>query len=522
MRPHATPTRSTGRAGPREWIGLTVLTLPLLVLALDVSVLFLAAPRLAAELRPSDTQALWIMDIYGFLIAGFLVTMGTIGDRIGRRRLLLIGGAVFAVASVLTAYAPTAETLIASRALLGIAGATLMPSTLALISNMFRDARQRSLAIAIWMTTMSVGVAIGPLVGGAMLEHFWWGSVFLLAVPVMALLVLFGPVLLPEHRDPDPGRLDLPSIALSLAALLPVVYALKHLAASGPDAIALLAATGGALAAVAFVRRQRRLTHPLLDLRLFRDRAFAVALALLLLGLLAINGVEYLLPHFLQLVEGLSPLDAGLWMLPVVFAAVTGSLVAPILSRRIGPIRVLAVGSLVSAAGFALVSRVDSVDGAPLLLTGAAIAMVGISPLPVLTTDLIVSTAPPEKAGSASALAETSGELGIGLGVAVMGSVVTAVYGAKITEELPQADPRAADSLTGAVTTAAELPAPRADELLSTARDAFTDGLNTVGLAAALLMLTLGVCTLILLRTTPGHDSPTPSEDSPEEPPRST
>ncbi len=215
-------------AGRREWIGLAVLTLPTLLLALDESVLFLALPRLGSDLAPSSAQLLWIMDIYGFMIAGFLVTMGTLGDRIGRRRLLLLGAAGFGVASVVAAYSTSPEMLIVTRALLGIAGATLMPSTLALISNMFRDPQQRSLAIGGWMAAFTGGFMIGPLIGGTLLEHFWWGSVFLMGVPVMALLLAVGPVLLPEYRAAEAGRLDLVSVALSLAAILPVIYGLKQ------------------------------------------------------------------------------------------------------------------------------------------------------------------------------------------------------------------------------------------------------------------------------------------------------
>ncbi|MGW6461707.1 MFS transporter, partial [Streptomyces sp. NPDC055078] len=472
MSPHPAPA-SAHRAGPREWTGLAVLTLPLLLLALDISVLYLAAPHLSADLRPSATQSLWIMDIYGFLIAGFLVTMGTLGDRIGRRRLLLAGGFTFAVASVLTAYAVNAEMLIASRALLGIAGATLMPSTLALISTMFRDDRQRSFAIALWMTTMSVGVAVGPLVGGVMLEHFWWGSVFLLAVPVMAVLIVAGPFLLPEFRNPASGRLDLPSILLSLAALLPLVYALKHTAAHGPGVNAALALAAGLVAGRFFVRRQLRLPDPMLDMSLFANRAFSASLALLMFGLLAINGLEYLNPQFLQMVAGMTPLKAGVYMLPIVLAATAGSLAAPFLARRFGHAHVMASGALLAVAGLVLVTRADSSGGVPALVIGSGVAILGISPMPVLTTDLVVASAPQEKAGSAAALSETSGELGVGLGVAVAGSIVAAVYGPRI-EELPGAPGAAAEDLASAVSAAGELPAAAAGELLATARDAFT------------------------------------------------
>jgi DHA2 family multidrug resistance protein-like MFS transporter len=260
-------TATAPKAGRREWIGLAVLALPTLLLSLDLSVLYLALPHLAADLRPSSSQLLWIMDIYGFMIAGFLITMGTLGDRIGRRRLLLIGGAAFGVTSVLAAYSVNAEMLIASRTLLGIAGATLMPSTLALISNMFQDPKQRAGAIAVWISCFMGGTAIGPVVGGLLLQWFWWGAAFLLGVPVMALLLVIGPVLLPEYRDRTAGRLDPASVALSLATILPVIFGIKELAKDGPTTVPAVAIMIGAGFGLAFIRRQHRLTSPLLDLR---------------------------------------------------------------------------------------------------------------------------------------------------------------------------------------------------------------------------------------------------------------
>ena len=220
-------------AGRREWMGLAVIALPCLLYSMDLTVLELAVPKLSADLKPSSSQLLWIMDVYGFLLAGFLLTMGTLGDRIGRRRLLLIGAAAFGVASVLAAFSTSAEMLIATRALLGVAGATLAPSTLSLIRNMFVNTEQRAFAIGVWATSFAVGTAIGPLAGGFLSEFFWWGSVFLLAVPVMLLLLVLGPVLLPEYRDPGAGRLDLISAAISLVAVVLMIYGLKQIVQDG-------------------------------------------------------------------------------------------------------------------------------------------------------------------------------------------------------------------------------------------------------------------------------------------------
>src|SRR5574341_36988 len=306
----------TSRAGRREWVGLAVLALPCLLYAMDLTVLNLAVPALSAELRPSSAQLLWIVDIYGFLVAGSLVTMGTLGDRIGRRRLLLAGAAAFGVASMLAAWSTSAEQLIAARALLGVGGATVAPSPLSLIRNMFLDPRQRTAAISVWITSFSVGGAIGPLLGGLLLEWFWWGSVFLLAVPVMVLLLVLGPVLLPEYRDPRAGRLDVLSAALSLAAVLLLIYGLKQVAQDGPGWPPVLSIVAGLVVGVVFARRQRTLADPLIDLRLFRSPAFSASLASYMLAILVVFGASLFIAQYLQLVLGLSPLQAGLWMLP--------------------------------------------------------------------------------------------------------------------------------------------------------------------------------------------------------------
>ncbi len=492
-------------AGWREWIGLAVLALPTLLLALDASVLFLALPHLGADLGPSSSQLLWITDIYGFMIAGFLVTMGTLGDRIGRRRLLMIGAAAFGAASVLAAYSTSAEMLIATRAVLGIAGATLMPSTLALIRNMFRDPGQRSLAIGVWMTSFMAGFLIGPVLGGALLEFFWWGSVFLMGVPVMALLLVLAPVLLPEYRDTGAGRLDLTSVALSLAAILPMIYGIKQIAAYGLAGLPVLSIVVGVVVGVVFARRQRVLKDPLLDLGLFSNRAFGAALGILLLGIGAMVGTELFVAQYLQMVLGLSALAAGLWMMPAAAGSVAGSMLAPIIARRVQPAYVVAAGLAIAAVGLLLLTQVENAPGLAVVVTGFVFIYVGLGPMGVLGTDLVLGSAPPQKAGSASAMSETSAELGVALGVAALGSVGTAVYRSQVAGSIPaDAPPEAAeatrDSLAGAVAAAEQLPAGLGAELLGTAREAFAQALELTAAISALVVIAMAIVAGVLLR----------------------
>jgi DHA2 family multidrug resistance protein-like MFS transporter len=387
---------TTSRAGRREWIGLAVIALPCLLYSMDLTVLNVAVPQISADLKPSSSQLLWIIDIYGFLVAGFLITMGTLGDRIGRRRLLLIGAVVFGAGSVLAAFSTSAEMLIGARALLGVAGATLAPSTLSLIFNMFHDEHQRRFAIGVWIASYSAGAVIGPVVGGVLLEFFWWGSVFLLAVPVMVLLLVLGPLLLPEFRNPEAKRIDLFSAALSLAAVLAVIYGLKQIAQDGLGWLPSLAIVAGLAVGVAFLRRQRALADPMLDLRLFRIRAFSTSLAAYALSIAVAFGAFVFILQHLQLVLGLSPLRAGVWMVPSGLAFIAGGMLTPVFVRRVRPGFVMAAGLALSAVGFVLLTRVDETSGVALVVTALVIFSLGLTPVVTLATELIVGAAPPE------------------------------------------------------------------------------------------------------------------------------
>jgi len=496
---------ATPRAGRREWIGLAVLALPCVLYSMDLTVLNLAVPSLSADLAPTGTQLLWIVDIYGFLVAGALITMGTLGDRIGRRRLLLIGAAAFGVASVLAALSVSAEMLIATRALLGLAGATIAPSTLSLIRNMFHDSRQRTAAIGVWITSYSVGAAIGPLVGGVLLQHFWWGSVFLAGVPVMLLLLAVGPVLLPEFRDPSAGRLDLFSAGLSLVSVLAVIYGLKRMAEHGPGWLPLVSIVAGVATGIAFVRRQRRLAHPLMDLALFRIPAFRASLVTYLLATFVVFGCYVFIAQYLQLVLGLSPLEAGLWTLPWTGGFVVGSLVTPMIVRRFRPASVIAAGLAVSAVGFMALTQVNGASSLAILVCATVVFSLSLAPVFTLTNDAVIGTAPPERAGAASAISETASELGGALGIAILGSIGAALYRGAMADAVPAVvPPEAAEAargtLGGALAAAAQLPDQLGAALLDTAREAFTQGLQLTAAASAATVMVTAILAAVALR----------------------
>ncbi|WP_049558771.1 MFS transporter [Nonomuraea sp. SBT364] len=509
------------RADARAWLGLAVLLLPTALLFLAMTVLFLATPHIAADLGPSSGQLLWINDIYGFMMAGLLVAMGTLGDRVGRRKVLLFGAVAFGLASVAAAFAPGAELLIAARAVMGIGAAAVMPSTLSLISNTFQDARQRGTAIGLWAASVSVGVAVGPLVGGLLLESFWWGAALLAGVPVMALVVVAAPLLVPEYRAPRAGSVDVPSVLLSMGTLLPFVYGIKELAKSGPTAVAVATVAAGLVLGAVFVRRQLRLDNPLLDVRLFADKVFSGALGVFLLSAIALGGVYLLFTQYLQLVAGLSPLASGLWILPAALMLVVVSTVSPMIARRVRPAYVIAAGAVLSVIGYALMTQVDGSAGLPLLIAGFYVLYPGIAPTMALTTNLVIGAAPPEKAGAASAVNTTASDLGVSLGIALLGSIGAAVYRAQApaVDGLPPAlAAEAADTLPGALAAAGRLPADTARALLEPARDAFTGGLNVAAAVAAVLVAGAVLLSVTLLRRVPPTGAPAPARGKREEP----
>ncbi|WP_433161076.1 MFS transporter [Kribbella sp. CA-247076] len=470
------------RAGRRQWIGLAVLSLATLLVSLDLFVMLLAVPAVTEALGASGSEQLWILDVYGFMVAGLMITMGTLGDRIGRRRLLLAAAAVFGAASVVAAYSTSPGMLIGARAVLGIAGAAIAPTTLSLISTLFPDARQRASALGVWAGCFTVGAIVGPIVGGVLLDHFWWGSAFLIGVPAMAVLLAVGPFLLPEYRDRKAGRIDVPSVLLSLAAILPAIHGLKDLASHGPSTTAVGGLVVGAAFGWVFVRRQQRLADPLVDVRLFTRRTFTVTLGSMMTYSMLSGGVMVFVAQYLQLVQGLTPLAAGLALMPGMITSTVSFQVAPRLARRIRPGVLIPAGISLTIVGMAVMAQATSTA---VLVVAFAIECAGVAPLVTLGTNLVIGSVPPEKAGSAGALTQTSNEFGYALGIAVLGSVVTATYRS-------QMDGQGGSSLGEAVS--GGVPAA----VLDAARDAFTDGLH---LAAGITAVVLTVISVLLART---------------------
>ncbi|ACQ81648.1 major facilitator superfamily MFS_1 [Beutenbergia cavernae DSM 12333] len=488
------------RAGRREWLALAVLMLPVLLVSIDNTVLSFALPQISQDLGPSATQLLWIVDIYALLLAGLLVTMGTLGDRVGRRLLLLVGAAGFGLVSVYAAFATDAGQLIVARALLGVFGATLMPSTLALLRSTFLDAGQRRLAIAVWAAAFSGGSALGPVVGGWLLEHFWWGSVFLINVPVLAVLLVTAPLLLRESRGTRAGRFDLVSVALSILAMLPLVFGIKTIVHDGVTGVGIGALAVAIASGVLFVRRQLRRDEPLLDVRLFTRGVFTASVLANLLAVFALAGLVFYVSQYLQLVLGLEPMDAGLRLVPGALAAIAMGLLAVVLARH-APLYVLVpAGLLLSAAGYALATTLTSTSEATIVVVFALVGA-GAGLAETLTNDAILASVPTERAGAASAISETAYELGAATGVAVLGSVLSATYRGAL--DLPaglsaEQATTATETLGGAVAVAGEVPFGEA--VLDAAREAFSRGVDLTSAIGAVILVGAAIVTAILLR----------------------
>lgn len=502
---HNTDSSSTlneapARATWREWLGLAALILPVFMLATDMTGLFLAMPSITADLAPSSTQMLWILHIGEFLTVGFLITMGRLADRIGRRRLLVIGVAVYGLASAIAAFSTTAWMLIAARAFLGVAAATITPSAMSLLRNLFPDPKQFSVAIAVNLSAFSAGAALGPPIGGLLVDHFWWGAIFLINVPV-ALVFLLGTPLLPTYRDSEAGRLDLVSVALSLFALMALIFGLQEIAQHGLRVLYVSTVVLGVIVGILFVRRQLHLQEPLLDLRMFRAPEFSVSLLTLLLVLLVNGGAYMLFIQHLQTVLGLSPTHAGLLLMAPAVLSIVGTLLAPVLTQWMRPAYAMASGLIVAIGGAAMIILTANEADAALLITGVSLFMFGVGPTMTIGSELAIASVPKERAGSASAMQDVGTGLGSAMGIAFLGSLAMIIYRGALTGSIPQGVPAEAanaamDSVGAAIAAAGRLPESLGAEMVQAIQASFT---LTIQISYAISVLGLVMVSILLV-----------------------
>ncbi|RZU28523.1 DHA2 family multidrug resistance protein-like MFS transporter [Streptomyces sp. BK022] len=488
------PSRGATGAGANRWVVLVVLCVSLLLVGLDATVLHVAVPAVTEDLRPSAVELLWIVDIYPLVCASLLILFGTLGDRVGRRRVLLLGYALFGVASAVAALAHNGETLILARALLGVGGAMIMPATLSILRQVFPDRRERALAIGIWSAVAAVGAAVGPLLGGFLLEHFWWGSVFLVNIPLMLVSLPIGRMLLPESRGERDGPWDVVGALMAAGGLFGVVLGVKRLGGgedvTGP--LTLVPLLVGVALVVLFVRRQSHRAHPLVDLSMFRRPAFSTSVGCIVLAMLALVGLELIAAQYLQLVLGLSPLQTGLRLLPLTVAAMAAGLAGARVLRGVGPRRMVCAGFVLTAVAVLTLTAMGGHDNTPLLLTGFVLLGFGLETTLFGAYESMLSEAPADRAGGAAAIGETSYQLGAGIGIALLGSVMNAAY-APALDSVPgvpaSASSAAGRSLGEAYDVAARLGGPAGAALRDAARDSFVHGLHVTLLVSAGLLL---------------------------------
>ncbi|MDX2595636.1 MULTISPECIES: MFS transporter [Streptomyces] len=499
------PLRRAPAAGANRWVVLVVLCVSLLLVALDATVLHVAVPAVTEDLRPGAIELLWIVDVYPLVCASLLILFGTLGDRIGRRRVLLLGYALFGVASAVAALAPSAQTLILARALLGVGGAMIMPATLSILRQVFPDRRERALAIGIWSAVAAVGAAVGPLLGGFLLEHFWWGSVFLVNIPLMLVSLPVGRLLLPESRGDRDGPWDVVGALMAAGGLFGVVLGVKRLGGGEPVAslLTLVPLLLGGTLIVLFVRRQGRCAHPLVDLRMFRRAAYSTSVGCIVLAMLALVGLELIAAQYLQLVLGLSPLQTGLRLLPLTVAAMAAGLAGARMLRRFGPRRMVCFGFCLTAAAVLTLTAMGGTDDAGLLLFGFVLLGFGLETTLFGAYESMLSEAPAEQAGGAAAIGETSYQLGAGIGIALLGSVMNASYApglASVPGVPSRASAAAGHSLGEAYDVAGRLGGSAGAALRRAARDSFVHGLHVTLLVSAGLLLLGAVMALRLPR----------------------
>lgn len=478
---HTTPTR--------PWLSMTLLLVPTAVVAVDINVLFLTLPGLTTSLGASAIEQLWITDVYGLVVGVLAIVAGAVGDRAGRRRLLLLGCAGFLAASLLAAFSPSVWVLLTARVLQGVAGATLMPSTLALIGDLFADDRTRSRAVGIWATCQFACASFGPAVGGVLLHWFWWGSAFLLAVPACATVLVLGRRLLPESRPSDVvPRVDLLSAGLLIGALVSLFTAVKAFIPGSviPLPVAGAAAGVAVVALVTFARRQRRLELPFLDLALLKVPTTLASVVSLAVVAVVLAGTGFWATQSLQSVVGLDPLPAALAFMPMGLGIGAGSFLAPALATRVPPEWQIPGGLCLAALGSLLLLTAPQEHIMLPMLVGITLTAFGCGPLFAFGTHRIVSGAPPSVAGRAAALAETANHLGSAVGLAVIGTVASGAFAIAL-RSTPVAIGSGSVTMADMARTAPNSPNPEAT--LNALAEAGTQALHTVGLLGAALLI---------------------------------
>lgn len=489
-------TKSQIKATYKDWLGFSVLALTCMLYSMDLTVLNLAIPQISRALNPSSTQLLWIVDIYGFFLAGTLITMGTLGDRIGRKKILLFGGAFFASISALAAFSTSPEMLITLRALQGMAGATIAPSTLSLIRVLFKNPQQRTIAMGLWGTSFSVGGLIGPLIGGFLIEHYWWGSVLLINVPVMLLMLATGPSLLPEYKSSTDDKTDWISTLLSLVAVLSLILCLKKTLEFGLGIIPMVTLLTGFISIYFFIRRQTRIQNPLIDLKLFENKKFNFLLILNFSAMLVVFGTFLFTSQYMQLIMELKPLEAGAWSTFFSIGFILSATLSPQLVKKIKPAYMMSGGLFVGALGFLLISQINGLKDIYILALGTLLFSIGLSPVLLFTTGMLVNTAPEEKAGSAAALSETANELGGATGIALLGSLGHFLFHLKLNSLITfqlSADLESAfqGTLDSALSSIKNLPQEQAVPLKNLIHSAYNDSFSFIMLISTTLLLIL-------------------------------
>ncbi len=515
------PRRRAAGAGADRWVVLVVLCVSLLLVAVDATVLHVAVPAVTEDLRPGAIELLWIVDVYPLVCASLLILFGTLGDRVGRRRVLLLGYALFGVASALAALAGSAQMLILARALLGVGGAMIMPATLSILRHVFPDRRERALAIGIWSAVAAVGAAAGPLLGGFLLEHFWWGSVFLVNIPLMLVSLPVGRLLLPESKGDGRGPWDVAGALMAAAGLFGMVLGVKRLGGGEPvtSLLTVVPLVAGAGLLAGFVRRQRRRTYPLVDLRMFRRPAFRTSVGCIVLAMLALVGLELIAAQYLQLVLGLSPLQTGLRLLPLTFAAMAAGLAGARLLRRFGPRRTVCAGFCVTALAVLLLTGMGRADNCGLMVAGFVLLGFGLETTLFGAYESMLSEAPAEQSGGAAAIGETSYQLGAGIGIALLGSVMNAAYAPGLAAGVPgvpeAASGAAGRSLGEAYEVAGGLGGAAGAALRRAAAEAFVHGLHVTLVVSAGLLLAGALMALRLPRVMQCEGLPVPAPRDP-------